>query len=134
MFFHHPFHPIFALFHFAASLLIAALVFGFLARRAGFAFAGPWGCRGRDANALFKDEGRGCGRSRRQDSAGVSATGNAAFDSYKAETLKKLEAEADEFRAYLNGLKNAADKAEFDCFMDERRKQSGQGGPILPLN
>lgn len=53
--------------------------------------------------------------------ANRSSAGNSAFDDYRAQTLKQLEEEGDEFRAYLNGLRHAKDKTEFDAFINERR-------------
>jgi hypothetical protein len=47
-------------------------------------------------------------------------SGNAAFDAYKAETLKRLEAEQAEFADYLNRLREARDREEFERFMAER--------------
>lgn len=47
-------------------------------------------------------------------------TGNSAFDAYKADTLARLELEQDKFEAFLERLRDAKDKAEFDQFMDER--------------
>jgi hypothetical protein len=52
-------------------------------------------------------------------------SGNAAFDEYRAETLRRLEEEQREFQAYLDRLRRARDMAEFDQFMDERRRGSG---------
>ncbi|MEO3417329.1 DUF2852 domain-containing protein [Roseovarius sp. CAU 1744] len=49
-------------------------------------------------------------------------TGNAAFDAYKTETLRRLEEEQENFEAFLQRLRDARDKAEFDQFMDERAK------------
>ena len=49
-------------------------------------------------------------------------TGNSAFDSYKAETLKRLEDEQASFEAFLTRLREARDKSEFDQFLDERAK------------
>ena len=49
-------------------------------------------------------------------------TGNAAFDAYKADTLRRLEEEQAQFEAYLQRLRAAKDKAEFDAFMEERSK------------
>ncbi len=49
-------------------------------------------------------------------------TGNAAFDAYKSETLQRLEEEQENFEAFLQRLRDARDKAEFDQFMDERAK------------
>ncbi len=49
------------------------------------------------------------------------SSGNAAFDEYRDETLRRLEEEADEFQAFLSRLRKAKDKAEFDQFMADRR-------------
>ncbi|MEO0391393.1 MAG: DUF2852 domain-containing protein [Pseudomonadota bacterium] len=49
-------------------------------------------------------------------------TGNSAFDAYKADTLRRLEEEQDNFEAFLARLREAKDKSEFDQFMDERAK------------
>ena len=51
-------------------------------------------------------------------------TGNGAFDAYKAETLRRLEEEQDAFEAFLQRLREAKDKAEFDQFMDERARRA----------
>jgi hypothetical protein len=51
-------------------------------------------------------------------------TGNAAFDAYKAETLKRLEAEQAAFADYLVKLREARDREEFERFMTERKTQS----------
>ncbi len=49
-------------------------------------------------------------------------SGNKAFDDYRAETLRRLEDEQKEFVEYLERLRQAKDKAEFDQFMAERRR------------
>ena len=51
-------------------------------------------------------------------------TGNAAFDAYKADTLRRLEEEQDAFEAFLGRLREAKDKAEFDQFMEERARSA----------
>ncbi len=51
------------------------------------------------------------------------SSGNNAFDAYKAETLRRLEEEQDNFEAFLKRLRDAKDKAEFDQFMDDRAKK-----------
>ncbi len=53
---------------------------------------------------------------------GFPATGNTAFDSYKAETLRRLEEEQQAFEEFLQRLRDAKDKSEFDQFMDERSR------------
>ena len=55
--------------------------------------------------------------------AGRSSSGNRAFDEYRADTLKRLEEEQREFREFLERLRHAKDKAEFDEFMAERRRR-----------
>ena len=50
----------------------------------------------------------------------AESSGNAAFDEYKTETLKRLEEEQDEFADFLTNLRKARDKAEFDQFMNSR--------------
>ncbi|MBX6321114.1 MAG: DUF2852 domain-containing protein [Rhodospirillaceae bacterium] len=52
------------------------------------------------------------------------SSGNRAFDEYRAETLRRLEEEQREFREFLDRLRHAKDKAEFDQFMAERRGRS----------
>lgn len=54
----------------------------------------------------------------------AGSTGNKAFDSYKAETLRRLQEEQDNFEAFLERLREAKDKAEFDQFMDERANKT----------
>jgi hypothetical protein len=49
------------------------------------------------------------------------SSGNRAFDDYRTETLRRLEEEQQEFRDFLQRLRAAKDKAEFDQFMAERR-------------
>jgi hypothetical protein len=47
--------------------------------------------------------------------------GNSAFDDYRGATLRKLEDEAREFRAFLEKLRRAADAADFEAYLKERR-------------
>lgn len=51
-------------------------------------------------------------------------TGNSAFDAYREETLKRLEDEHREFVDFLQKLREAKDKAEFDQFMEQRGDKS----------
>src|ERR1700729_833719 len=48
---------------------------------------------------------------------GPPSSGNRAFDDYRTETLKRLEDEQREFRDFLDRLRFAKDRAEFDQFM-----------------
>nr|WP_283949803.1 DUF2852 domain-containing protein [Limobrevibacterium gyesilva] len=60
-----------------------------------------------------------------QPGARPGPSGNQAFDEYRAETLRRLEDEQKEFVEYLERLRRAKDKAEFDQFMAERRRATG---------
>ena len=51
------------------------------------------------------------------------SSGNSAFDAYREDTLKRLEAEYEEFQGFLDKLRHARDKAEFDQFMNERTQK-----------
>jgi len=55
--------------------------------------------------------------------ASAPSSGNRAFDEYKAETLRRMEEEQKEFGSFLDRLRFAKDKAEFDQFMAERRSR-----------
>jgi hypothetical protein len=50
-------------------------------------------------------------------------SGNVAFDEYRDETLRRLEEEQREFHEYLDKLRAAKDRAEFDQFMNDRRNR-----------
>src|SRR6516164_4444289 len=55
-----------------------------------------------------------------------SSSGNRAFDEYRDETLRRLEEEQREFKAFLDRLRHAKDKAEFDQFMAEHHRPNGE--------
>ena len=61
-----------------------------------------------------------CAKRTRHARHAFKSSGNSAFDAYKADTLKRLEEEQDAFEAFLQRLREAKDKAEFDQFMDDR--------------
>jgi hypothetical protein len=60
---------------------------------------------------------------------GPPSSGNRAFDEYRTETLKRLEEEQREFREFLDRLRFAKDKTEFDQFMAERRNRPAEPPP-----
>ena len=73
--------------------------------------------------------GKGCNRkahhmSRHTAWSAMKPSGNTAFDAYKADTLKRLEQEQEAFEAFLERLREAKDKAEFDQFMEDREKRA----------
>ncbi|MEL7098305.1 MAG: DUF2852 domain-containing protein [Pseudomonadota bacterium] len=69
--------------------------------------------------------GKSCA-TRRYSAPSMRSTGNSAFDAYKADTLRRLEEEQTNFEAFLERLREAKDKAEFDQFMDERAKKASE--------
>ena len=52
---------------------------------------------------------------------GPPSSGNRAFDEYRMETLRRLEEEQTEFKEFLDRLRHAKDKEEFDQFMAQHR-------------
>ncbi len=82
-------------------------------REARSAFSGPWG-------------GRGPWRS----------SGNLAFDEWRAaeiarleEERRKLEQAHKEFAEFVENIRRAKDREEFERFMNERRNRPEQPGP-----
>lgn len=59
---------------------------------------------------------------------GFPPSGNRAFDEYRSDALRKLEEEEAEFRAFLERLRMAKDRAEFDEFMNDRRNRPAGSG------
>jgi hypothetical protein len=57
------------------------------------------------------------------------SSGNRAFDEYRSDTLRRLEEEQREFRDFLDRLRMAKDKAEFDQFMADRRNRPAEAAP-----
>jgi hypothetical protein len=57
------------------------------------------------------------------------SSGNRAFDDYRTETLRRLEDEQREFKDFLERLRFAKDRVEFDQFMTERRNRPQDGAP-----
>lgn len=87
-------------------------------------FSGRVGCGHRMARWQDKMD-RMCGGGRGPGPGGFwgpPSSGNRAFDDYRTETLRRLEDEQREFKDFLERLRMAKDKAEFDQFMAERRR------------
>ncbi len=81
-------------------------------RRYGNNTGGPW-----QGGAPWSTWKSWCGGER-----SGPTSGNRAFDEYRADTLRRLEEEQKEFAAFLERLRFAKDKSEFDQFMTERRQ------------
>ncbi len=105
---------------------IAAMVLGFIFFwPLGLAFLAYmiWSKR------MFSSSSRACGRMSRSMSRTMSVSrpsGNRAFDAYKADTLRRLEEEQNSFETFLERLRAAKDKSEFDAFMDERATRAAK--------
>jgi hypothetical protein len=54
---------------------------------------------------------------------GQRSSGNHAFDEYRDATIKRLEDEQREFHEFLERLRFAKDKSEFDQFMADRKNR-----------
>ncbi len=76
---------------------------------------------------MFSKSCRARGHSARRNAmAAIKPSGNSAFDAYKEETLHRLQSEQDAFEAFLERLREAKDKAEFDQFMEDREKRAAE--------
>lgn len=127
------------------SLEIGAIVVGFIYWwPVGLALV-AWKIAGYPAFSELRDAARrgiagfeGSGRSasrfaRAFEAANRGGTGNAAFDAYRRAELDRLEAQRkaleDESRAFtdfVEELKRAKDREQFDAFMAKRRGEGGQ--------
>ncbi len=76
----------------------------------------PWSGFGWGPGGGFRGFGRG--------PSSAQPSSNRAFDEYRAETLRRLEEEQKEFMEYLERLRQARDKQEFDSFMADRRRNA----------
>ena len=68
----------------------------------------------------------------RPDRMAYRPSGNSMFDSYKADTLRRLEEEQEAFESFLQRLRQAKDKTEFDTFMDDRARMSREAAETAP--
>jgi hypothetical protein len=75
------------------------------------------------SNRMFSGN---CSRRTRHAANAFKSSGNTAFDAYKAETLRRLQDEQDAFEAFLQRLRDAKDKAEFDQFMEDRARKKNE--------
>ncbi len=73
-----------------------------------------------------------CAKRTRHAHVAFKSSGNTAFDAYKTETLRRLEDEQNSFEAFLERLRQAKDKSEFDQFMADRdRRKSDADGETI---
>lgn len=104
---------------------LAALAFAIGSRKMmGCWGHGRWGRKMRRMEEAMEHHFARCHRG--------GSSGNSAFDAYRAETLRRLEEEQTEFQGFLDRLRAAKDKAEFDQFMSERRNRPEASDPAQP--
>lgn len=107
----------------AALRLLFVIAFVFAA---GFLLFGRGLFRGLFRVWKFRSHWRPSSRACRRFDAWPSRDfDSSAFEDYRRATIRKLEDEAREFRAFLAKLRNAADAADFQDFLKSRRA----GGP-----
>jgi len=89
-------------------------------------WSGRMGCWGRGGPGRWYRSERAHGGRRRHH---PRSSGNSAFDEYREETLRRLEDEQQAFHEFLDRLRQAKDKAEFDQFMADRGARQRDPGP-----
>jgi hypothetical protein len=73
--------------------------------------------------------GRHCGAH-----AAMRPSGNSAFDAYKVEMLRRLQDEQTAFEGFLQRLREAKDKTEFDAFMEDRARSAREATGTAPTD
>ena len=99
---------------------VAAMVLGFVvAWPIGLAVLAYilWGGRVDDLISNAVDSIKGATR------RAPASSGNAAFDEYKAATLRDLEQRQAEFAEYVDQLRHARDREEFEHFMNSKKSK-----------
>lgn len=119
---------------------LAVLAFLIWSGRMGRGWGGRgWGCSSHGDRAHWQQRFADKWERRSGEAwrGGFSSSGNRAFDEYREATLKRLEDEQREFREFLERLRLAKDRAEFDQFMANRKNSppdQGPNGPSVPEN
>jgi|APLow6443716910_1056828.scaffolds.fasta_scaffold453778_2 hypothetical protein len=95
---------------------------------------GPAVARAQDGWSRMRS--RGSGGARRTDAEARTRESarpirNVAFEAYRSSELKRLEDEERDFHAYLERLRGARDKTEFETYQRERMSTStsAEGAP-----
>ena len=124
------------------ALNIVLMIIGFalfwplgLAMLAWIIWGDEIGAKAEDVKAHFRSFSERAPRFRSADSFGFQGrTGNAAFDDYRAQELKrleeerrKLEAMRADFEKFLGELRRVKDQEEFEGFMREFRNRTNGG-------
>lgn len=102
---------IIALDEFWPAGVILAIVLGW---RGTFAFGQGRGPSAADMAQMMQ--------SLKPETATPKASSNASFNAYRSDMLTRLEVEQENFESFLDRLRDAKDKAQFDTYMDERAR------------
>ena len=106
---------------FAISVSITAMaMFGLVGLALAALFAWQWG-RIPAVSGRFALE-TGVAALRPDVPAETPSSGNSSFDAYRTTLLERLEKEQSQFDGFLDRLRDAKDKHEFDQFMDDRAR------------
>ena len=126
----------------AAVAYVAWKIAGYpaLSQMREFARTGSWSFAGGNPTSRFAQvfeaaKDRGMSRAR------YGSSGNLAFEEYRRDEIEKLEArrralqeESRAFAEFVDELKRAKDREQFDAFMAKRRGQtesSDRNGPVI---
>ncbi|MGV8955521.1 MAG: DUF2852 domain-containing protein [Cypionkella sp.] len=113
---------------------IAAMVLGFIfVWPVGLAFLGYmiWSKRMFNRSSSCANR-RSEHRMGRHWGSAMRPSGNAAFDAYKADMMRRLEDEQSAFEAFMQRLREAKDKSEFDQFMQDRARAASETSVAAP--
>ncbi len=120
------------IFYWPVGLAILAYII-WSGRMSCWRHGGPGRWHRESAERIYEKASGWCGRRAGWQRRGPWATsGNSAFDEYRAETLRRLEDEQKEFRQFLDRLRQAKDKSEFDQFMADRSRRPQGPAPEAP--
>ena len=115
---------------------LAILAYLIWSGRMGCARNGGWSSRWERKMQKFTDKmdrwggPQSGGERARSYAAGFAPSGNRAFDDYREMTMKRLEEEFGEFKSFLDKLREAKDKQEFEQFMNDRRDRPSGGTSV----
>lgn len=118
--------------HWPIGLAILAYII-WSGRMSCWRHGGPGRWQSEGTEGFYEKASSWCGRRAGWRRHGAwNTSGNSAFDEYRAETLRRLEDEQKEFREFLDRLRQAKDKSEFDQFMADRARRPQGPAPEAP--
>jgi hypothetical protein len=113
--------------HGIGAIILLVLAVGFVAKRMY-----RWQAMANGEPMAWSSCAARWSRRRDQRAPEPQPSGNTAFDDYRREMLRRLEQDHQDFQGFLERLRNAKDKAEFDQFMAERDRRAPEPPPEAP--